>query len=122
MRLNAQQLKRIIKEAVQSKLQEAEGYSSVTEQVSDALIGGFSMYMEESPEVVATIGSNSYEMMMGTVIGSAPLVPARHEDVEGIANDVAEAVLRDSSVKAVFVDIAKTMLESLMDLDDDMKA
>lgn len=117
MRMTKEQLRRIVREAVNRKLQRldeaGEETIDVAGEVAEFVTGALVMWLNE--DGVDLIGSNAWEMMMGTVGEEGVPVPGRVEDVDHFAEQAAAKVLADPDVKDQVTQICKLMLESAMD-------
>ena len=111
MRTTKEQLRRIIREAVKRKLQEAPEGVNFQAEVGGFLASALGTYLEEDD----VVGSNAWEMMMGTLGEDELPVPGRVEDLDPLAELVTEHVLQDSQVRDAVKGIAKNLLDNLMD-------
>lgn len=118
MRTTKEQLRRIIREAVKRKLQAlnedpAPGGGIDMTEPAEFIIEALNMWLEETG--IDLIGSNAWEMMMGTLGEEEIPVPGRVEDVDHFAEKCAERVMASPDLKEKVTAIAKLMLESAMD-------
>lgn len=116
MRTTKEQLRRIIREAVKRKMQalnEAPETMDVAGEVAEFVTSALDMWLEE--QGVDLIGSNAWEMMVGTVGEEGVPVPGRVEDVDHFAEQAATKVLASPDLKEKVTQICKLMLESAMD-------
>lgn len=114
MKVTKEQLKRIIREAVDRKLQRLdEGPETVDMgETLDAVAGAIEHQLIEHLESEVTF-SNVGEMTMGTIQSEDDLVlPGRYEDTDHWAAKIADQVCND--IRADVQKFAKEMLESLM--------
>lgn len=116
MRTTKEQLRRIIREAVQRKLRaldEAPETIDIPGEVAEFVTGALEMWLRE--DGVDLIGSNAWEMMMGTLGEEGVPVPGRVEDVDHFAEQAAAKVMASPELKEHVTAICKLMLESAMD-------
>lgn len=117
MKLTKEQLRRIIREAVNRKLERLdeapEGTIDIPGEVAEFVTGALEMWLRE--DGVDLIGSNAWEMMMGTVGEEGVPVPGRVEDVDHFAEQAAAKVMASPELKEHVTAICKLMLESAMD-------
>lgn len=113
MKLTKEQLRRIVREAVNRKLDEAPETIDISGEVAEFVTGALEMWLRE--EGVDLIGSNAWEMMMGTVGEEGVPVPGRVEDVDHFAEQAAAKVMASLELKEHVTAICKLMLESAMD-------
>lgn len=117
MKMTKTQLRRVIREAVNRKLQAlnedpaAGGGIDMTEP-AEFLIPALVEHLESETDLVT---SNAWEMMMGTLGEEEVPVPGRVEDVDHFADKIADRVMASPDLKEVVKTMARLMLESAMD-------
>ena len=114
MRLTKDSLRRIIREAVKVKIAEAGEPEQFDIASEHAEFLGSALVMWLDDEGIDLIGSNAWEMMLGTVGEENVAVPGRVEDVDHFAEQCATTVLANPELKEAITKIAKLMLESAM--------
>lgn len=126
MRMTKQQLRRIVREAVRSKLEQLdeapENTVSVGAELGEFLVAALSDEMQHN-DVQDDITSNAWERMMGTLGEDNVPVPGRVEDVDAWAELITEHVLQHPETRAVFKTMAEVLLENvMMNFGDEFKS
>ena len=111
MRLSQKALRRIVREAVQRKLDEApDPQVNLAEELAPYLAHGMQQHMDQT-------GSMALEAMHFAVddLGDDVPVPVRYEDIEPYAEKMAELALQDNTIRRIAQDVARRMLHKLME-------
>lgn len=103
-------IKKIVEDVRSGALSEnAPTSDPVVDETAGAMVNALVMSLEHEGQ---TIGSNAFEMMMGSVPNEDRLAQVRLEDVDSTAELVVQAIYRDAELHRVLKEIAKDIVES----------
>lgn len=103
-------IKQIVEETLAGRLNEdAPSSDPVVDDTAGAIVNALLMSLEDEDDV---LGSNAFEMMMGSAPNEDRLMQVRLEDVESTSELVVQAIYRDPALHAALKQIAKDMIES----------
>lgn len=115
MKLSQTQLRRLINEAVKRRFSEVSGTdhgADVPDQIAEFLIPAVAEHLSSQSDLVA---GNAWEQMMGTLGEDDVLTPSRYEDIDSMADQVAQIVITSSELREELIAIARQVLSSLME-------
>lgn len=99
----------LIQESKKSLRENAAG-NAMVEDPAGWFVEAFAHLVENDH----VLGSNAFEMWMGSTGAEGPMLPARIEDVDGAAQSAAEIVCSDPRMVEAVKDVIKNMIESAM--------
>ncbi len=100
----------VIQENKRNLKENAEG-NAMVEDPAGWFVEAFA-HLAENDHV---LGSNAFEMWLGSVGPEGAMLPARIEDIDGVAQSAAELACSDPRMIEAVKDIIKNMIESAMD-------
>jgi hypothetical protein len=104
-------IKKIVEEALTSKLAEARTSDPIVDEASGAIAEALLQTLEHEDGVIA---SNAFEMMMGSSPDEDRLTLARFEDVDSTAELIVQAVYRDPALHDAMHGMAAMILRNAM--------
>lgn len=115
MKVTTEALRRIIREAVRAKLEEAgeaEGRATDMTAPADFIIDAFSKMMANARFFDELAGS-AFESMLDALGDDVP-TPDRYDDIDSFAEQIAAKCVASPKVKETFQIVANNLLESLI--------
>lgn len=111
MKLSQKQLRSLIESVAKKQLNEGTEGNAMVEEPAGCFVDAFTHFVSED----TVLGSNAFEMWMGSTGPEGPMLPARIEDVDGTARSAAEIACSDPRMIEAVKDVIKNMIESAMD-------